>query len=202
MKYIVDLPEAYTSESALFGDILSIPICLESGKRYGIPTGIKLEPYTEPDRKAIDLQYARDIENVARMNYNEGAKDAWEFAKKIGSFNGLTKHELDECFGHTTIQGVMTTYDTYQEAKDKYDAWKKQREEINIGDEISCPGKLYVEAVVIGMDDDDDLYIIWKQSGKIDMIESSQRKHWVKTGRCFLEVEELLKKMREESNED
>lgn len=183
MKYIVDLPEAYTSKSALFGDILSIPICLESGKRYGIPTGIKLEPYTEPDREAIE-------------------DEVWKFAKKIGSFNGLTKHELDECFGHTTIQGVMTTYDTYQEAKDKYDTWKKQREEINIGDEISCPGKLYVEAVVIGMDDDDDLYIIWKQSGKIDMIESSQRKHWVKTGRCFLEVEELLKKMREESNED
>ena len=196
MKYIVDLPEAYTSKSALFGDILSIPICLESGKRYGIPTGIKLEPYTEPNEdNAMWMDgYKKGVE--------AGRDDAWELAGDIAyrimSYGDcLDANMLDKNENYSSPNGVLDKL-TYQEAKDKYDAWKKQREEINIGDEISCPGKLYVEAVVIGMDDDDDLYIIWKQSGKIDMIESSQRKHWVKTGICFPEVEELLKKMRGE----
>ena len=177
MKYLIEVPD-------------------ETGQAY-----YNIAPYTEPSQKAIDLQHAHDIENVARMNYSKGAEDAWELAGDIAyrimSYGDcLDANMLDKNEKYSSPNGVLDKL-TYQEAKDKYDAWKKQREEINIGDEISCPGKLYVEAVVIGMDDDDDLYIIWKQSGKIDMIESSQRKHWVKTGICFPEVEELLKKMRE-----
>ena len=195
MKYIVDLPEAYTSKSALFGDILSIPICLESGKRYGIPTGIKLEPYTEPDRKAVDLQYAHDIENVARMNYNEGAKDAWEFARAI---NYLEYDDFVSCFGGKTEEAVYEL--SYSEVKSKYETWKKSKDEIRVGDEIRIKTSYSADAVVIGMDDY-DLFIVWKD-GETDRIEPPERKQWVKTGRHFKEVEELLKKITEESNED
>lgn len=109
MKYIVDLPDAYTSESALFGDILSIPICLEGGKRYGIPTGIKLEPYTEPDREAIE-------------------DEVWEFARKV---EYMDIREREEAFNIHYPFNQMS----YKEAKSKYEVWKRTKE-IRVGDEV------------------------------------------------------------------
>ena len=195
MKYIVDLPDAYTSESALLGDILSIPICLEGGKRYGIPTGIKLEPYTEPDSKTVDLQYARDIENVARMNYNEGAKDAWELARKLThpSNGGLYENEKKEIFDRCNSDSVLIEM-SYQEAKEKYEAWRKQKDEIHVGDEIDIDGEITVVTMVnkhgeiLSVDCDGMTYYYYVES---------QLKRAKKTGRHFYEVEDFLKKMRD-----
>ena len=183
-KYIVDLPDAYTSESALLGDILSIPICLEGGKRYGIPTGIKLEPYTEPDRKAVDLQYARDIENVARMNYNEGAKDAWEFARAI---NYLEYDDFVSCFGGKTEEAVYEL--SYSEVKGKYDAWKRTKE-IHVGDEVLYHGNKYV----VGYVGADEVYHIVDRNWIRVVVQGDYQ--IFKTGRHFDEVEDLLKKMK------
>ena len=89
---------------------------------------------------------------------------------------------------------------TYQEAKAKYEAWKESKEEIHVGDEIRIKTSYSADAVVIGMDDY-DLFIVWKD-GETDRIEPPERKQWVKTGKHFPEVEELLKKITEGSNED
>ena len=151
--------------------------------------------YTEPDRKAVDLQYARDIENVARMNYNEGTKDAWDFAKAI---NYMGYDDFVSCFGGKTEEAVYEL--SYSEVKAEYEAWKESKEEIHVGDEIRIKTSYSADAVVIGMDDY-DLFIVWKD-GETDRIEPPERKQWVKTGRHFKEVEELLKKITEESNED
>jgi len=182
MKYIIDMSDEYVMESALYGKELAIPLCVNGNdKSFYLPTRLKVEAYTEPDRKAIE-------------------DEVWEFAKKIGSFNGLAKHELDECFGHTTIQGVMTTYDTYSEAKDRYEAWKKQKEEICVGDEveqITASGSPTGTKCIVVKINGDKMNGIGKD-GSLVVCSSQVKRWWTKTGRHFDEIEELLKKMRGE----
>ena len=90
MKYIVDLPKEYTSKSLLFGEILSIPIQINGGKNYNIPTSIKITPYTEPDRKVIEdevwelhknIMYDTKYEGGLELTYRE-AKVKYEAWKK------------------------------------------------------------------------------------------------------------------------
>ena len=133
----------------------------------------KLTPFTEPNREAIE-------------------DEVWKFAKKIGSFNGLAKHELDECFGHTTIQGVMTTYDTYREAKREYEKWKKSKEKIRVGDEVIIKSD-GVKGVVLDEDLCGEFFVFTEN----ECCETYRKIHFEKTGRHFPEVAELLKKMRE-----
>ena len=118
--------------------------------------------------------------------------EAWDFVKAL---YGLSDEELYEIFPNGCPYEM-----TYSEAKAKYEKWKKFKEEIHVGDEIRIKTSYSADAVVIGMDDY-DLFIVWKD-GETDRIEPPEREQWVKTGRHFKEVEELLKKITEESNED
>lgn len=173
MKYIIDLPDAYTSKSALLGDILSIPICLESGKRYGIPTGIKLEPYTEPDE-----------DEIRQMAHEE----AWDFAMKCLSMDGS-----EFCDVFDSCDALCLTNLSYQESKTKYDEWKKEKEQIRVGDEVIIKSD-GVKGVVL----DEDLWGDFSVFTENGCCEAYRKIHFEKTGRHFPEVAELLKKMREE----
>lgn len=150
----------------------------ETGQAY-----YNIAPYTEPNEdNAMWMDgYEKGVE--------AGRDDAWEFVKVL---YGLSDEELYEIFPNGCPYEM-----TYSEAKKKYEAWKK---EIHVGDEIKIKGSSCADAVVIGMDDY-DLFIVWKD-GETDRIEPPQRKQWIKTGKHFPEVEELLKKITEESNED
>lgn len=149
--------------------------------------------YTEPSQKAIDLQHAHDIENVARMNYSKGAEDAWEFVRTV---TDMTEAQRIQCFGGATCD--LDEYYTYQEAKAKYEAWKKKEEEIRVGDEV------------IPLDTQHDIMVVTKlwtgeyrdewadtiaSDGKLFSFLKTSIK---KTGRHFDEVEELLMKMKED----
>lgn len=194
MKYIIDLPDAYISESALLGDILSIPICLESGKCYEIPTGIKLEPYIEPD-----------MDEIRQMAHEE----VWEFARRIicpsdcceDSISAHTK-EIFNKEGWET-RGIFNDL-SYQEAKAKYDAWKKSKEEIHVGDEVQYSLGNYEYTFIVFGKENDTLYGI--RSDEVDMGDvyngwdfcDRRERTLKKTGRHFDEVEKLLKKMKED----
>lgn len=105
MKYIIEFEDE--------------PSMIEAGLRYyqckqvpywGVSHGIikNLTPYTEPDRKAIE-------------------DEVWEFVKQIEC---MTFKEIEDCFD-TEYEGVpfVANMFSYQEAKAKYDAWKKQKED-------------------------------------------------------------------------
>lgn len=183
MKYIIDVPNQdysydeifHTLKLKYYDDNLSCEVSLDA------------KPYTEPDRKAVDLQYARDIENVARMNYNEGAKDAWDFAKAI---NYMGYDDFVSCFGGKTEEVVYEL--SYSEVKAKYDAWKREKNEIQIGDEVKIKDledKGIVTSVLATRCD-----VLWFDGTVSEDVLMSEL---YKTGRHFDEVEELLKKMRE-----
>lgn len=176
MKYIIDVPDEHTDIKVFYTDA-----------DMKIIQSMRFEPYTEPDRKAIDLQYARDIENVARMNYNEGAKDAWDFAKAI---NYMGYDDFVSCFGGKTEEVVYEL--SYSEVKAKYDAWKREKNEIQIGDEVKIKDledKGIVTSVLATRCD-----VLWFDGTVSEDVLMSEL---YKTGRHFDEVEELLKKMRE-----
>lgn len=73
----------------------------------------KLTPYTEPDREAIE-------------------NEVWEFVKTLGS---ISQYQRKEMFGDVAYWYVLDTFN-YQEAKAKYDAWKKQKEDEEIKQKV------------------------------------------------------------------
>ena len=168
MKYIIDIPDGMTCINALkYEDSKCV-----AARSYIIP---ELIPYTEPNEDEIR---------------NKAEDEVWKFAKKIGSFNGLAKRDLDECFGHTTIQGVMTTYDTYREAKREYEKWKKSKEEIRVGDEVTVND--FGDIGVVTYANDSCCCILWSDGIVSEEVRKSELRS---TGRHFNITHELLKKM-------
>ena len=123
--------------------------------------------YTEPDRK--------DIED-----------EVWELADCMCR---MGVKERDLCFGFQLTTEVTANL-TYQEAKSKFEAWLKQKDEIHVGDELKDDGN--IRAVVLDiMDEDYVSYEVFTENGIVD---EWQKGIVVKTGRHFDEVVELLKK--------
>lgn len=55
MKYIIDIEDEYTKDWVNETKELCVPISVPTLQRtYHVITGFKLEPYTDPDRKAIE----------------------------------------------------------------------------------------------------------------------------------------------------
>ena len=54
MKFVIDVPEDYIVDSALYGKTLSIPFFLRDGYSCHFPTRIILEPYEEQEIKVRD----------------------------------------------------------------------------------------------------------------------------------------------------
>ena len=126
----------------------------------------KLTPYTEPDREAIE-------------------NEVWEFAWEVLQ---LDLPVFREIFGYDTDKM------DYREYKSKYEAWKKQRDEIHVGDEVIIKSD-GVKGVVL----DEDLcgeFSVFTENG---CCEAYRKIHFEKTGRHLDFVERLLEEMREES---
>ena len=163
MKYIVDIPEEMVKDGKLriWGE--TEPECK------WFDTGRTATPYEEP---------------------SDTAEDAWKIAQDIlkdPGKDGMLNTELNDCFGTDDIYliGAMS----YTEVKAKYDAWKKQKDEIKVGDEVV--GFDGIVFVVVGMFEEQ------QYTGIVDSGMTVIRSIVRKTGRHFPEVAELLKKMRE-----
>lgn len=134
----------------------------------------KLISYTEPDRKAIE-------------------DEVWEFAREMISTSG---HEVSEMWGCVTNFGEVMHNTTYQEAKAKYEAWLKKKDEILVGDEVEYPPNkakgIVIRCHVPDVYAEVDKYAVFTGT----FVEYLQREWLTKTGRVFPEVAELLERMR------
>lgn len=124
--------------------------------------------HTEPDRKAIE-------------------DEVWDLVKII---TDMTDVQRKECFGGETCN--LDEYLTYQEAKAKYEEWKKQKDEIRVGDEVALQDGNF-KYVVMGFHFN-TAYLL-ASDGSVSKFPVSKLR---KLNRHFNETEELLKKMREE----
>ena len=164
MKYIIDIEDEYAkdwvNETPMCKE-LCMPISVPNRQRtYHVGTGFKLEPYTEPDRKAIE-------------------DEVWQ-----------TAIEIDRNTDNYDWQDM-----TYQEAKARYDAWKKQMDEIRVGDEVT----FYIgpndemKAVALDQTGIEGEWSLFTENG---CVEEHAEDFIRKTGRHFDDVEELLEKMK------
>lgn len=178
-KYTIDIPDekiyAYVNEDKTF---LRVPISAgeNSIKSVFAPTMLRITPYTEPDEDEIR---------------QKAHGEAWEL---FGVISDMDYDDYEHCFGEDCEDGKFYKL-SYQEAKAKYDAWRKQKDEIHEYDEIisEVPDN---KAVIVRID-------CWGQwhcvnSDGIFMVEINQQGYWRKTGRSFPELGDVLKKMREE----
>ena len=169
MKYIIDVPddakwiEVYHPVDHLQYE--SNAIFIE-----------RLEPYTEPDRKAIE-------------------DEVWEFVKSCIDMDGI---DFYRCFEDGSIY-CLTGY-TYSEAKAKYDDWKAENKKISVGDEVvNNMGRAYV---IYHIDRDKQLAygVDFTVGYPLLLATFPMHGHYIpnKTGKHFPEVAELLKKIRGE----
>ena len=126
--------------------------------------------YTEHDRKAIE-------------------DEVWEFAR------GLLNYTDDDW---EVITNMLLLDIPYQEAKAKYEAWLKQKDEIHVGDEVIPTDTQYDPMIVTRIWMDDHSRDCLDTLGLDGCICSFLTSNVKKTGRHFPEVAELLEKMRGE----
>ena len=143
----------------------------------GILTATTMTPYDESEAE------------------QRGREEAWEFAKKIlgpsDNSDALTMEDLADCYGTDDAYDVVCGT-TYQEAREKYEEWKKEKEEIKIGDEIRNGG-VYGIVTLVEKKADGICYHVVGCDGYVWYLNDLVTK---KTGRHFPEVAELLEKMR------
>lgn len=173
MKYIIDIPDDTTCINALkYEDSKCV-----AARSYIIPD---LTPYTEPDRKAIE-------------------DEVWEFASMLMNMHPDVAEDIYWSMNGGKGIGVAAEM-TYQEAKAKYEARKKQKDELRVGDEVEYEydGEK-IRFVVTGVKDSIAYGFrqIMEYEDVSDVGEYCDVDALQKTGRRFPEVEELLKKMRD-----
>ena len=166
MKYIIDVGKDRVSKHGK----LELLCEVENSLPQYIHTAIDARPYTEPDRK--------DIED-----------EVWEFLDFL--FTGMNSEERYECFNKVFSHQIVSTM-SYQEAKAKYEAWLKQKDEIKVGDEVTLTNGR-TTSVVIGFCCG-SVNLLYKNGD----VGQYPKDGCQKTGRHFDEVAELLEKMRGE----
>ena len=168
MKYIIDVPEDRISAGRL-----RVLADMENSMTYWIETGIRVTPHEES---------------------SDTAEDAWKMVSHIlkdTADGGMSWDDIEDCFGTNTISGIAEM--SYAEVREKYDAWKKKKGEIKVGDEIY--NNEYTERKGVIIFDLGDYCTFMEADGRVHVLDKSKA---CKTGRHFPEVAELLKKMREE----
>lgn len=166
MKYIVELEdEPYMRE-----DGVNYYTC-KSARWYKLGETVinRLTPYTEPDRKAIE-------------------DEVWELVKVIEE---MDYDDYEKCFSN--YGGHEAFFDRpYQEAKANYEAWKKSKEEIRVGDEVRCMDRV---GIVVRIDSMNGMSnVVWEDGATAYM----DIKDLTKTDRHFSEVNRLLERMKAE----
>ena len=138
-----------------------------------------------------DKGYAAGIE--------QGRNEAWQTAKKIMSQNDASwgMKEMKEIFGSSYSTDILHDLSA-SEAIEKiraYEEWKRQGEEIRVGDEVLFNGCAKSVVLRTGKRDLENYSFIMCSDGSGGKCENWKLK---KTGRTFPEIVEVLKKMKED----
>ena len=107
----------------------------------------------------------------------------------------LEPYTKPEIYSYTDNSTGWELYQDYQKAKERYETWKKQMNEIRIGNEVA--NLTDYKGVVVKICDDKTVNIMW-DNGNVGNCKTNT---FHKTGRHFPEIVEVLEKMRDESNE-
>ena len=177
MKYIIELSDKNKYAYVNKNNILFLRETIFKKTPFGkvkthdrhICTGINASPYYEPDCKAIEAE-------------------VWEFAQKV---DAMDNYSSGRCFGGDFFP---IRENGYREAKAKFEKYCKCTDDIRVGDEVRCAD---TNGIVVGIDtasEDSGFNVVWKD-GSTSYIDKPDP---IKTGRHFDEIEDILKRMKDE----
>lgn len=91
------------------------------------------------------------VNGVDMYSYNKGMEDAWELMKRINEPRTMPENlEMFRALGVSEFCQVFELL-TPQEAKTKFEAWKKAKEEIKAGDIVYANKDKNFNAIVLGV---------------------------------------------------
>lgn len=139
---------------------------------------------------------------LTRPAYEQGLNDGWELAKKIyaaPSDGGYTLEQLTQIFRESSMSAIARTY-TASDAIAKikaYEEKKKADAELRVGDEIEISGaSADVPRMVVTQIDNQYVSTVDAKGDTRCICKNTNT--FVKTGRHFPQVEEMLKQMKGE----
>ena len=136
-------------------------------------------------------------------DYDEGLNDAWELARKLiygsGDYEGAYSIKgMNSIFGKRGYLSIMKSF-TAKEALTKikeYEEKQKKAEIIHVGDEIYS--ELTDTKAVVQHIDAWNRYECFTDRGSQFIIDKHTfNDYWVKTGKNYPQIEEILKQMNE-----
>lgn len=174
-KYIINLPddEHLISWWTYTGT--------EDGKQHIDFHEVVKTPYKEPDPEAIKQEA-----------YQKGLSDAWDAARKIAlseADGGIQWKLKEQWFGKFTIYDIFKDVPA-MEAIGKIRQYEQEQEEIKVGDEVICRNK----TAVVTEKSDKFTRIMYSNGSSYALFTEE----FVKTGRNFPEIAEVLRKMKGE----
>ena len=168
MKFVIDVPG-----DRVIGSRLRVMGAMEDGMTHWIETGIRVTPYEEPSGTVDDV---------------------WKMVCHIlkrPDTGGMSWDDIEDCFGTDNLSHIGEL--SYAEVREKYETWKKQKDEIHVGDEVNVDG--YKGVVTWVNETHAEGFCIYKTH----LIRFYRLiGNLVKTGRHFEKAVEFLKEMREE----
>lgn len=168
MKYIIEINDEPFKNESLWGD-------------NGLYKAVGFNSLVF-DRNGLDKLVPYD-ESAAEQR---GQEEAWELARKIAFNQG----NIREILLPNQPDSICCIFDkfSYAEAREKCDSWKKQKDEIKVGDEVERDDGTAI--FVVTSQDMDRMYMGFTNTG---VFLCGYKVH--KTGRHFPEVAKLLEKM-------
>lgn len=154
-------------------------------------------------RDDTDVGFGYDGE-LTRPAYEQGLTDAWELAKKIAiptrtQHDAFTAQDLNNIFGvGSGYENVMSKFSA-SEAIAKVQAYEEQKKadaELKVGDEIEIRAESSIPRMVVTQIDNQ--YISTVDAKGDTRCFNGNTTTFVKTGRHFPQIEELLKQMKGE----
>ena len=121
--------------------------------------GVRNEEYHEyPYETEIDYNSEDELDKLPMLvngvdtySYNKGAEDAWELMKRINEPRTMPENlEMFRALGVSEFCKVLELL-TPQEAKVKFDAWKKANKEIKVGDVVNIKNNRNASGIVFAI---------------------------------------------------
>ena len=144
------------------------------------------------DNNGLCKQHEVELHAIAYTNgkqdgYQKGLNDAWDAARKICDMKWTKRNEV---FGIDVYADIIAL--PVSECIEKIRQYEQEKEEIKVGDEVKSIERGWT-AVVVRISNDDSL-ILMDSNGAI--ADAYNKTMFVKTGRHFSEIAEVLTKMR------
>lgn len=170
-----------------------------------------LMPYTEPDLEQVrkeayedgyktakvqcNIQAEKDLREVGERHYQKGLSDAWAAARTIVKMSWEDKNKI---FGKMLLHSNVFLDYTADEAIEKIREYEQDQEKIKVGDEVKCIRAGWT-AIVTKIKEDGYLTLMGNDGA---IANGYDEKDFIKTGRCFPEIAEILLKMKESANDN